>query len=290
MVFLGFVVSSKGVHVDETKIEAIKTWPQPTNLQQVRSFLSLAGFYRCFVKNFSTIVAPLHALSKKNAPFVWGSLQSTAFDELKSLLTHAPILALPNFDRTFKVHCDASGTGIGIVLMQEKRAIAYFSEKLSGAQLNYPIYDKELYALLRVLHVWEHYLRPHEFVIHTNHEMLKYLKGQTKLNKRHAKWSEFIESFPYVIKYIKGKENVVADALSRICTLVTKLELNVIGFEHIKDLYANDPSFASHYAKCLTHTSWEQYYIKDGYLMRANKLCIPESSLRLLLLQEAHGG
>ena len=167
-------------------------------------------------------------MNKKNAPFVWGSLQSTAFEELKSLLTHAPILALPNFDKTFEVHCDASGTGIGGVLMQEKRAIAYFSEKLSGAQLNYPIYDKELYALVRVLHVWEHYLRPHEFVIHTDHETLKYLKGQTKLNKRHAKWSEFIESFPYVIKYIKGKENVVADALSRICMLVTQLELLVL--------------------------------------------------------------
>ena len=143
---------------------------------------------------------------------------------------------------------------------------------------------------MHVLHVWEHYLRPHEFVIHIDHEMLKYLKGQTKLNKRHAKWSEFIESFPYVIKYIKGKENVVADALSRINMLVTQLELNVIGFEHIKDLYEHDPYFATPYAKCLTHTSWERYDLKDDYLMRANKLCIPESSLRLLLLQEAHGG
>ena len=120
IVFLGFVVSSNGVHVDESKIEAIKTWPQPTNLQQVRSFLGLAGFCRRFVKDFSTIDAPLHALSKNNAPFVWGSLQSTAFDELKSLLTHAPILALPNFEKTFEAHCDASGTGIGGVLMQEK--------------------------------------------------------------------------------------------------------------------------------------------------------------------------
>ena len=148
MVFLGFVVSSKGVHVDETKIKAIKTWPQPTNLQQVRSFLGLAGFYRRFVKNFSTIAAPLHTLSKKNAPFVWGPSQDTAFNELKTLLTHAPLLALPNFDKTLEVHCDASGNGIGGVLMQEKRPIAYFSEKLSGAQISYPIYDKELYAFV----------------------------------------------------------------------------------------------------------------------------------------------
>ena len=142
LVFLGFVVSSKGVHVDESKIEAIKTWPQPTNLQQVRSFLGLTGFYRWFVKDFSTISALLRALSKKNAPFVWGPLQSTAFDELQSLLTHPPILSLPNFDRMFEIHCDANGNGIGGVLMQEKRSIAYFSEKLSGGQLNYPIYDK----------------------------------------------------------------------------------------------------------------------------------------------------
>ena len=107
---------------------------------------------------------------------------------------------------------------------------------------------------MRVLHVWEHYLRPYEFIIHTDHETLKYLKGQTKLNKRHVKWSEFIEYFPYVIKYIKGKENVVADALSCKCMLVTQLELKVIGFEHVKDLYAHDLSFALPYAKCLDNT------------------------------------
>ena len=175
LVFLGFVVSSKGVHVDESKINAIKTWPQPTNLQQVRSILVLAGFYHRFIKEFSPIASPLHALSKKNAPFIWGPSQYTAFNELKNLLTHAPVLALPNFDKTFGVHCDSSGNGIGGVLMQEKHPIAYLSEKLSEAQLNYPIYDKELYALVRVLREWEHYIRPHEFVIHTDHEMLKYL-------------------------------------------------------------------------------------------------------------------
>src|SRR6266536_3064657 len=102
-------------------------------------------------------------------------------------------------------------------------------------------------------------------------------------NGRITKWSELIESFPYVIKYIKGKENVVTDALSRKCMLVTQLELNVIGLEHIKDLYTHDPTFAIPYTKCLTHTSWQRYYIKDNYLMRNNKLCIPKSSLHLLL-------
>ena len=129
LVFLGFVVSSKGVHVDEYKINAIKTWPQPTNLQQVRSFLGLAG-YRRFVKDFSTIASPLHALSKKNALFIWGPSQDITFNELKNLLTHAPMLALPNFDKPFEIRCDASGNGIGGVLTQEKRQIAYFSEKL----------------------------------------------------------------------------------------------------------------------------------------------------------------
>ena len=103
LVFLGFVVSSKGVHVDESKINAIKTWPQPTNLHQVRSFLCLAGFYHRFVKDFSTIASPLHALSKKNAPYVWGPSQDTAFNELKNLLTHAPVRALPNFDKPFEI-------------------------------------------------------------------------------------------------------------------------------------------------------------------------------------------
>ena len=93
-----------------------------------------------------------------------------------------------------------------------------------------------------------------------------------------------------MIKYIKGKENVVADALSCKCMLLTQLELNVVGFDHIKDLYERDVTFATPYAKCVTHTSWERYYIKDGYLMRANKLCIPKSSLPLILFQEAHGG
>ena len=109
------------------------------------------------------------------------------------MLCGAPLLALPDFSKTFEIECDASRIGIEVVLMQEKRPIAYFSEKLNGAALNYPTYDKELYGLVRVLETWQHYLWLKEFVKHTDHESLKHLKGQGKLNRRHAQWMEFIE-------------------------------------------------------------------------------------------------
>jgi hypothetical protein len=183
LVFLGFVVSANGIEVDSSKVEAIHNWPTPTNVGQVRSFHGLAGFYRRFVKDFSTIACPLNELTKKNVPFVWGKAQQNAFDELKKRLTEAPLLVLPNFAKTFEIECDASGLGIGGVLMQEGKPVAYYSEKLNGARLNYPIYDKELYALVRVLEVWQHYLWPKEFIIHSDHESLKYLKSQHNLNK-----------------------------------------------------------------------------------------------------------
>ena len=217
---------------------------------EIRHFHGLAGFYRRFVKDFSTIACPLNELTKKNVPFVWGKAQQNAFDELKKRLTEAPLLVLPDFSKTFEIECDASGIGIGGVLMQQGRPVAYFSEKLDGARLNYPIYDKELFALIRVLEVWQHYLWPKEFIIHSDHESLKYLKSQTNLNKRHAKWVEFLESFPYVIKYKKGKDNVVADALSRKECLLTRLEIDVLGLDEIKDLYPSDAFFGPIFEKC----------------------------------------
>ena len=156
-------------------------------------------------ERFRTIVAPLNEVVKKSLGFIWEMEQELAFVLLKEKLCSAPVLALPDFIKAFEIECDASGMGIGVVLMQDRRPIAYFSEKLSGTTLNYPTYDKELYAFIRAVETWQNYLWPREFVIHSDHESLKHLKGQGKLNRRHAKWVEFIETFPYVIKYKQTK-------------------------------------------------------------------------------------
>ena len=166
-------------------------WPTFMSITEVRSFHGLANFYCRFIKDFSTLATPFTEIVKKSAGFKWGSEQDRAFIEIKERLCGALLLALPDFSKTFEIECNASRIGIGAILMQEKRPIAYLSEKLNGATLNYPTYDKELYALVRALETWQHYLWLKEFVIYTDHESLKHLKGQGKLNRRHAKWVEF---------------------------------------------------------------------------------------------------
>ena len=289
VVFLGFVVSSKGVQVDMEKVRAIQEWPTPKSVTEVRSFHGLASFYRRFVKDFSTLAAPLNEVLKKNVGFKWGEKQEEAFNVLKQKLTNAPILALPNFQKSFEIECDASNVGIGAVLMQEGHPIAYFSEKLSGPTLNYSTYDKELYALVRALKTWQHYLYPKEFVIHSDHESLKYIKGQGKLNKRHAKWVEFLEQFPYVIKHKKGKGNIVANALSRRHALLSMLETKLIGLECLKSMYENDETFGEIFKNC-ENFSENGFFRHEGFLFKENKLCVPKCSTRNLLVCEAHEG
>ena len=289
VVFLGFVVNKNRVHVDTEKIKAIQEWPTPQNVGDVWSFHGLESFYRRFVPNFSSLASPLNELVKKDTSFCWTEKQDQAFKRLKALLTNALVLALPNFAKTFELECDESGVGISAMLLQGGHPIAYFSEKLHGVTLNYPTYDKELYALVRALKTWEHCLVSKEFVIHSDHESLNYLKGQDKLNKFHAKWMEFLEQFPYIIKYKKGNTNIVEDALSGRHALFSKLGAQILGFENITELYKEDKDFASTFVQC-EHRAQGGFYVFEGYLLKEAKLCIPQGTHRKLLVKETHEG
>ena len=134
VVFLGFVVSSSGVEVDDEKVEAIRSWPTPKSISDVRSFHGLASFYRRFVRNFSSLAAPLTEVIKKEKSFIWGIKQEEAFRILKEKLSSIFLLQLPNFDKLFEIECDASEVGIGAVMMEERKPLGYFIEKLSRAQ------------------------------------------------------------------------------------------------------------------------------------------------------------
>jgi len=201
---------------------------------------------------------------------------------LKEKLTHAPLLQLPDFGKTFELECDASGVGIGAVLMQGGKPFAYFSEKCNGPVLNYSMSDKELYALIRSLQMWKHYLWSKEFVIHSDHESLKHLRSQTNLDRRHAKWVEFLETIPYIIKHKKGNDNVIADALSRHNAMLSQLDYCIFGLETIKGQYALDDDFKDVILNCKEGNTWNKFVLNDGYLFRSNRLCIPVGSVRLL--------
>ena len=148
---MGSVVGRNGVQVDPEKIKTIQEWPTPKSVGDIRSLNGLASFYRRFFPNFSTIASPLNDLVNKNVAFTWGEKQEQAFALLKEKLTKAPVLAHSDFPKTFELQCDASRVGVGVVLFQGGHPIAYFSEKLHSATLNYPTYDKELYALISAL-------------------------------------------------------------------------------------------------------------------------------------------
>ncbi|XP_074305883.1 uncharacterized protein LOC141641105 [Silene latifolia] len=162
---------------------------------------------------------------------------------IKKLLCKTHVLRLPDFNCLFEVECDASAVSIGAVLIQERKHLAYFSEKLSRAKLIYSTYDKECYALVRALMHWSHYLKPKLFELHSDHEALKYITSQHKLNHMHAKWVEFLQSFTFSSKYKEDKKIFVVDALSRRHSLLIVMKQRVLGFEFMKELYNYDPNF-----------------------------------------------
>jgi hypothetical protein len=213
--FLGHTISSDGISVDPSKVQEVMDWKPPTSVHQIRSFLGLAGYYRRFIPDFSKIAKPMTDLLKKGVKFQWTDRCQSAFQQLRQLLTSAPVLAQPDHSKSFDVYCDASGTGLGCVLMQENRVIAYASRALRPHEINYPTHDLELAAVIHALKIWRHHLMGTRCNIYTDHKSLKYIFTQSELNMRQRRWLELIKDYDLGVHYHPGKANVVADALSR---------------------------------------------------------------------------
>ncbi|GJX06250.1 putative reverse transcriptase domain-containing protein [Tanacetum coccineum] len=213
--FLGHLIDSQGLHVDPAKIEAVKNWTSPTTPTEIRQFLGLAGYYRRFIKDFSKIAKSLTELTQKNKKYIWGEDQESAFQLLKQKLCEAPILALPEGNDDFVVYCDASHQGLGAVLMQREKVIAYASRQLKPNEENYTTHDLELGAVVFALKIWRHYLYGTKCTVFTDHKSLQHILDQKELNMRQRRWLELLADYDCEIRYHPGKANVVADALSQ---------------------------------------------------------------------------
>lgn len=224
--FCGHVVSREGIRCQSHKIKAVQAWPIPKSASHVRRFIGLAGYYRRFIPKFSQIAGPLTDLTQASTPFVWSSEAARAFNNLKQLLTTAPVLQLPDYSKPFVVDTDGSKAGLGAVLLQPAASnpkhlapVAYASRKLSPAERNYDAHELELLALVFALKQWRHHLQGlQHFVCRTDNEALRWLfnRPSSDLGMRRARWLDFLSEFNFELFHIPGVANVVADALSRM--------------------------------------------------------------------------
>lgn len=222
--YLGFVVSTHGLQVDQDKVTAVANWEAPGTVRGVQSFLGFCNFYRRFIRDYAKIARPLHLLTRKEQPFSWSPECQSAFDILKTKLISAPVLA--HYDNTAptKVETDASDDTLAGVLSQQTpdglwHPVSYFSQNMKGAERNYPIHDKELLAVVRALGEWRAELegleRTDKFHVYTDHRALEYFMTKKHLNSRQARWAEFLSRFHFLINYHPGKTNIPADILTR---------------------------------------------------------------------------
>ena len=309
--FLGHILTVEGVAVDPEKVEAVSNWQQPTNVSEIRSFLGLAGYYRRFIEGFSKIARPMTELLRKDKKFTWTESCERSFQELKRRLTTAPVLTLPDIHRDFVIYCDASRRGLGCVLMQDGKVVAYASRQLKPYEQNYPTHDLEFAAVVHALKIWRHYLIGNKCEIYTDHKSLKYIVTQPDLNLRQRRWLELVKDYNLEIHYHPGKANVVADALSRksygpksaqLQEEMAQLNVHIIPQgsncqlsvrptleDEIRKAQGSDQDLM----KIRQHTGENKapdFRVDDkGTLWYKNRICVPkEGDFRQVIMDEAH--
>nr|GEW65457.1 hypothetical protein [Tanacetum cinerariifolium] len=285
--FLGHILSADDITMDPAKVEAITKWPRPKTVTEIRSFLGLAGYYRRFVEGFSRLALPLTKLMRKGKKFVWDEEREKSFEELKKRLVFAPILTLPSGFGGFQIYSDASKKGLGCILMQHDKVIAYALRQLKPYEANYPIHNLELAVVVFALKIWRHYLYEETCNIFTDHKSLKYIFTQKELNMRQRRWLELLKDYDTNIQYHPRKANVVADVLSMKLGMLENLQIKP---EIIKDLERMDIEL------CIRGTKgyWASLNIEPNLILRTKEaqkedLCVPsDPTLREVVLSEAH--
>nr|CAJ00278.1 hypothetical protein [Lotus japonicus] len=291
--YLGHFISASGVSTDSTKIKAIQDWPEPVTIKQLRGFLGLTGYYRRFIKGYSILASPLTDLLRKDG-FHWSAAASAAFLQLKNALVQAPVLAIPDLQKPFTVETDASSTGIGAVLLQDKHPVAFISKVLSPRNRLLSVYDRELLALVHAVTKWHQYLAIQQFTILTDQQSLKFLLEQRLSTPAQYRWVTKLMGLSYVIQYKRGKENVVADALSRASHgELFQLSVSSVSSELwglLTQAYAADEALQQLISQVLAQPQLHAHYsVVDGFLFRKHRLMIPNNSqVRTLILEWLH--
>ena len=286
--YLGHIVTNHGVKVDGKKIEAMIAWPQPTTITELRGFLGLTGYYRKFVRNYGVLARPLTNLLKKGN-FKWDEDAAAAFTMIKQALTTTPTLAMPNFNEPFTIETDASGDGIGAVLTQQGRPIAYMSRALGVTKRSWSIYAKEMLAIVEAIRTWRPYILGRKFFIRTDQRSLKYFLEQRVATSEQQKWVAKLLGYDYEIIYRPGKENSAADALSRRpnSPLLNPIFISQVSlWDDIRKAAATDLYMKKIFQQA-AHDPTGHYVVKNGLCFYKQRVVVP-TALRGQLLQEFH--
>lgn len=293
--YLGHVISTQGVATDPAKVKAVQAWPVPTNCKELRGFLGLAGYYRKFVRNFGLIAKPLTNLLKKGELFVWTHIHEQAFSALKQSLTTAPVLALPNFDKPFAIEADASGTGIGAVLLQQEHPLAFVSKALGPRNQGLSTYEKEYLAIILAVDQWRQYLQHSEFVIYSDHRSLSHLTEQKLSTPWQQRMFSKLLGLQYRVVYKKGVENGAADALSRRPPASDDILFSLSSCKpqwllQVVDSYTNDDQAQKLLAQLALHkSSTGPYTLHSGLLRYKGRVWIgADSRLQTTIVSSLH--
>ena len=295
--FVGHIVGAKGIRPDPEKISAVTDWPSPHNLHELRKFLGFTNYFRKFLQGYSQRTAPMTNLLRKNVPYEWTQACEESFKQLKADLTSAPVLASPDTTQPYELIADACGTGIGAVLMQNEKPIAYESRKFNSAEKNYTVTEQELLAIIHALLTWRYLLEglpKEQLTLVTDHNPLTFMPTVQNMSRRQVRWSELLQRYPCIWVHRAGKHNV-ADPISRrpgqtqtipISVLTRGTHVKAIAItpfqEEILAGYETDPWFSNaENTKRLSQI--------NGIWMRGTQICVPEHlNLKQKIMYEMH--